>query len=103
MNQFILEEKQTTTSYFRRVEVKCSDNAVVDINSVLSGITKSNTIPKDIRVSKTPSEKLLPTFGKGEEMTDESNNEGYSNVLELGSNTLPTNQDSEKEQALFFF
>lgn len=103
MNQFILEEKQTTTSYSRRVEAKCSDNAVVDFTAVLSGIPKSSATPKEIRISQPLSEKLLPTFEIGKEMTDESNNEGDFKALESSSNTSPTNQDSYEEQALSFF
>lgn len=100
MNEFTLEEKQTTKSASRRINARLSDDAFGQAASLFGGMPSSRLVPQTKRDTPPSLQKLLPIPEDNQEEVVEQVIEGSHAV---DQSTTPSGNDNDKDKALRFF
>lgn len=100
MNEFTLEEKQTTKSAYRRINGRLTNNAFGQAASLFGGTSSPRLTTQAARTTPPPSQKLLPAFLGNQEEVDDQAGEGSHPVDQFAR---PSQSDSDKDKALRLF
>lgn len=98
MNEFTLEEKQTTKSASRRINARLSDDAFGQAASLFGGMPSSRLVPQTKRDTPPPLQKLLPLPQDNQNEVDQAV-EGYS----ADQSSTPLSNKDDRDRALCFF
>ncbi len=99
MNEFTLEEKQTTKSASRRINGRLSDDAFGQAAALFGGMSPSRLVHQSAEINSPPSKKLLSLPQDNPDEADQVV-EGYHSVEQ--SSTLSGNED-DRDRAFQFF
>lgn len=80
MNEFTLEEEQTTKSASRRINARLSDDAFGQAASLFGGMPSARLVPQTTRATPPPLQKLLPIPEDNQEEVVEQVVEGSYSV-----------------------
>lgn len=97
MNEFTLEEKQTTKSAYRRINGRFSDDAFGQAAALFGGMSTSNLISQSAEINSPP-QKLLPLPQDNQDEGDQAV-EDYS----ADQSSTPLSNKDDKDRALRFF